>query len=415
MLDDGREGRRLRRLPRGPLLHAQDAQGDRLGRGRRDRRRDLGPLARDPPRAALGLVLGRPADRRRRDHRPRLPLHRDHPQLRRQGQPAGRGDVPHRHARPPDRRRGQRDRADPVRVRARSASSRSAGRSAAGWTCATRSPARTARSGSTTSCGPASRCSRPAAAAATSPRRPRRRPAGCSPSATRSPSSATSTCSATCSARSTRAARRARRSTTATSSTRSWTPPTARRRAAPGSRSSFEWRGGATPRIASTPETYEGQVVIKREILPDGRHKLILKDPAIGRLHRPGRRRRLGTRRWQTRSAGRRLVASDARAVRRDRTDRDGERRRSGRSGRRRSRPNGKIFAMLVKGRLVVKLDRQARRRAGRRRPRASRSIRATAGSRRSGVALASAARTRPGWRLADASPEAFVARRGRR
>ena len=40
------------------------------------------------------LVLGRPADRRRRDHRPRLPLHRDHPQLRRQGKPAGRGDVP---------------------------------------------------------------------------------------------------------------------------------------------------------------------------------------------------------------------------------------------------------------------------------------------------------------------------------
>ncbi len=26
---------RLRRLPRGPVLHAQDAQGDRLGRGRR--------------------------------------------------------------------------------------------------------------------------------------------------------------------------------------------------------------------------------------------------------------------------------------------------------------------------------------------------------------------------------------------
>jgi predicted dehydrogenase len=44
----------------------------------------------------------------------------------------------------------------------------------------------------------------------------------------------------------------------------------------------FEWRGGATPRIASTPETFEGLVVIKREILPDGRHKLILKDPATG-------------------------------------------------------------------------------------------------------------------------------------
>jgi predicted dehydrogenase len=44
----------------------------------------------------------------------------------------------------------------------------------------------------------------------------------------------------------------------------------------------LDWRGGSTPRIASTPETYEGQVVIKREILPDGRHKLILKDPATG-------------------------------------------------------------------------------------------------------------------------------------
>jgi hypothetical protein len=44
----------------------------------------------------------------------------------------------------------------------------------------------------------------------------------------------------------------------------------------------FEWRGGSTPRIAKTPETFEGQTVIKREILPDGRHKLIVKDPATG-------------------------------------------------------------------------------------------------------------------------------------
>jgi predicted dehydrogenase len=43
-----------------------------------------------------------------------------------------------------------------------------------------------------------------------------------------------------------------------------------------------EWRGGTTPRISSTPERFEGQVVIKREILPDGRHKLILKDEATG-------------------------------------------------------------------------------------------------------------------------------------
>ena len=43
-----------------------------------------------------------------------------------------------------------------------------------------------------------------------------------------------------------------------------------------------DWRGGATARIASEPERFEGLVVIKREILPDGRHKLILKDEASG-------------------------------------------------------------------------------------------------------------------------------------
>jgi len=51
---------------------------------------------------------------------------------------------------------------------------------------------------------------------------------------------------------------------------RAWEPVTA------------EWRGGSTKRIASEPELYEGQVVIKREVLPDGRHKLILKDPVSG-------------------------------------------------------------------------------------------------------------------------------------
>ncbi len=43
-----------------------------------------------------------------------------------------------------------------------------------------------------------------------------------------------------------------------------------------------EWRGEGTPRIATSAETHDGHVVIKREILPDGRHKLILKDPASG-------------------------------------------------------------------------------------------------------------------------------------
>jgi len=44
----------------------------------------------------------------------------------------------------------------------------------------------------------------------------------------------------------------------------------------------FAWRGGSTRRIATSPELFEGLVVIKREVLPDGRQKLILKDPATG-------------------------------------------------------------------------------------------------------------------------------------
>ena len=44
----------------------------------------------------------------------------------------------------------------------------------------------------------------------------------------------------------------------------------------------FEWRGGTTPRITSSPETYDDHIVIKREVLPDGRTKLILKDPRTG-------------------------------------------------------------------------------------------------------------------------------------
>jgi len=44
----------------------------------------------------------------------------------------------------------------------------------------------------------------------------------------------------------------------------------------------FEWRGGKTPRIGSEPELHDGKVVIKRETLPDGRQKLILKDADSG-------------------------------------------------------------------------------------------------------------------------------------
>jgi predicted dehydrogenase len=43
-----------------------------------------------------------------------------------------------------------------------------------------------------------------------------------------------------------------------------------------------EWRAARTPRIAPKPETLDGQVVIKREILPDGRAKVILKNPRTG-------------------------------------------------------------------------------------------------------------------------------------
>jgi len=43
-----------------------------------------------------------------------------------------------------------------------------------------------------------------------------------------------------------------------------------------------EWRGGTTPRIRREAETHDGQTVLKSELLPDGRRKLILKDPATG-------------------------------------------------------------------------------------------------------------------------------------
>jgi predicted dehydrogenase len=46
----------------------------------------------------------------------------------------------------------------------------------------------------------------------------------------------------------------------------------------------FEWRGEPAPRIGSgrEPERVDGLIVIKREILPDGRHKLILRDTESG-------------------------------------------------------------------------------------------------------------------------------------
>lgn len=44
----------------------------------------------------------------------------------------------------------------------------------------------------------------------------------------------------------------------------------------------MEWRGGSTPRINKAVRQHEGQVVIKEETMPDGKVKMILKDPATG-------------------------------------------------------------------------------------------------------------------------------------
>ena len=44
----------------------------------------------------------------------------------------------------------------------------------------------------------------------------------------------------------------------------------------------LDWRGGETPRVHRPERTEDGLVVIKEEQLPDGRRKLILKDPADG-------------------------------------------------------------------------------------------------------------------------------------
>ena len=46
----------------------------------------------------------------------------------------------------------------------------------------------------------------------------------------------------------------------------------------------MEWRGGKTPRISREPETYDGHVVIKSEVLPDGRRKMILKESDSGQF-----------------------------------------------------------------------------------------------------------------------------------
>jgi predicted dehydrogenase len=44
----------------------------------------------------------------------------------------------------------------------------------------------------------------------------------------------------------------------------------------------MEWRGGSTPKIGKKAETHEGHSIVKEEILPDGRRKLILSDKDTG-------------------------------------------------------------------------------------------------------------------------------------
>jgi predicted dehydrogenase len=44
----------------------------------------------------------------------------------------------------------------------------------------------------------------------------------------------------------------------------------------------FEWRGGTTLRITREPQRHEGHIIVKDEMLPDGRRKLILKDSESG-------------------------------------------------------------------------------------------------------------------------------------
>jgi len=46
----------------------------------------------------------------------------------------------------------------------------------------------------------------------------------------------------------------------------------------------IEWRGGSTPRIKKKVTTHEGHAIVKEEILPDGRRKLILADKETGSI-----------------------------------------------------------------------------------------------------------------------------------
>ena len=46
----------------------------------------------------------------------------------------------------------------------------------------------------------------------------------------------------------------------------------------------IEWRGGATPRITKSVTTYDGHAIVKEEMLPDGRRKVILSEKDTGSI-----------------------------------------------------------------------------------------------------------------------------------
>ena len=253
-----------------------------VGARRGDRRRDVGAQPGDPSRPAQRVVLGRRPGRRRVHRRPRLPLHRDHPHLRRQGQPAGRGDVLERHARPPDRGRGQRH-------RPRSASRAAPiGQFEVSWTFRGGMDLRDEVAGTEGTIWTnhflrtGFEMFSSGEGGGTSPRRPRPRAAGCSRSATRSAELGyvdmfTDMFDAIDQGRQPvetfydgYVVNAVMDACFRSAASRQWEPV------------ELEWRRGTTPRIAKAARSEDGLVVIKEEHLPDGRRKLILKDPATG-------------------------------------------------------------------------------------------------------------------------------------
>ncbi len=316
-----REGRRLRRLPRGPRLHAQDPQGPRIGRRGRLGQGPLGALAGDPSRPAQRLVLGprSPGAERSSTWAATASRSAAASSARTSGRSRSSAGATPRSTRStprttPSGSSGTRT--------GRSASSRSAGPSAAGWTSATRSPGPRARSGSTISCAPASRCSRPRRRAATWPRRPRPTagwlfPVGDEVHELGYVHMFTDMLDALEPGR-----RPARRSTTAMSSTPSSTPATAPRRAAAGSPStSSSGAAGRPPGSRRHPSSTTGSSSSSANSSPTG---------ATAHPQGPGKRRLPRSRR-----RGRVTLLLDvvpAAASARPR------RRRAGRSARRRDR-----------------------------------------------------------------------------